>query len=76
LKHAGQLPGGAQQFELGLLEPDISAAVQKAAREVVDAVVGAGLARVEYTLWPLASLKGTEGGGRRGKRFRKSGKHH
>ena len=29
-------------------------------QEVIAAVVGGGLARVEYTLWPLSSLKGTE----------------
>lgn len=32
----------------------------KAAEQVIDAVVGAGLATVEYRLWPLASLKGLE----------------
>ena len=39
---------------------DEAAPCYKAAHEVIAAVVGAGLARVEYTLWPLASLKGTE----------------
>lgn len=33
----------------------------KSAEEVVSAVVAAGLARVEHTLWPLASIKGDEG---------------
>lgn len=42
----------------------------KSSREVIDAVVGAGLATIEYTLWPLASLKGTEGG-RRPKRSKR-----
>lgn len=42
----------------------------KSSREVIDAVVGAGLATIEYTLWPLASLKGTEGG-RRPKRLKR-----
>jgi hypothetical protein len=28
--------------------------------EVVEAVVAAGLAEVEYRLWPLASIKGTD----------------
>lgn len=37
----------------------------KSAEEVVAAVAAAGLAEVEYALWPLASLKGTEE--RRGK---------
>lgn len=32
--------------------------VYKSAQEVVDAVVKAGLAEIEYHLWPLASLKG------------------
>lgn len=32
----------------------------KSAAEVVDAVVAAGLARVEHRLWPLASIKGNE----------------
>jgi tRNA-splicing ligase RtcB (3'-phosphate/5'-hydroxy nucleic acid ligase) len=57
---------------------DEAAPCYKASEEVVAAVVGAGLAKIEYSLWPLASLKGTEGaGGRRGKRSsRKSSKHH
>ena len=57
---------------------DESSACYKRSKEVVGAVVGAGLATVEYTLWPLASLKGTESAGRRkGKRSkRQSSKHH
>ncbi len=39
---------------------DEAAPCYKPSREVIAAVVGAGLARVEYSLWPLASLKGTE----------------
>lgn len=39
---------------------DEAAPCYKPAQEVVAAVVGAGLARVEHTLWPLSSLKGTE----------------
>jgi tRNA-splicing ligase RtcB len=39
---------------------DEAAPCYKPAQEVVAAVVDAGLARVEYTLWPLSSLKGTE----------------
>ncbi|EYF08158.1 RtcB family protein [Chondromyces apiculatus] len=39
---------------------DESSACYKSAEDVVTAVVDAGLARVEYRLWPLASLKGTE----------------
>jgi tRNA-splicing ligase RtcB (3'-phosphate/5'-hydroxy nucleic acid ligase) len=41
---------------------DESAACYKRCEEVVDAVVAAGLAEVQHTLWPLASLKGTEDG--------------
>jgi len=44
---------------------DESSACYKSAEEVIAAVVGAGLAKVEHTLWPLSSLKGTEGGGNR-----------
>jgi tRNA-splicing ligase RtcB len=39
---------------------DEAAPCYKSAQEVLDAVVGAGLARVEYALWPLSSLKGIE----------------
>jgi tRNA-splicing ligase RtcB len=39
---------------------DESDACYKSSQEVIAAVVGAGLAEVEYTLWPLASLKGVE----------------
>ena len=38
---------------------DESDACYKSSAEVVGAVVAAGLAEVEYRLWPLASLKGT-----------------
>jgi tRNA-splicing ligase RtcB len=56
----------------GRVPIDEAAPCYKRAKEVVGAVVGAGLATVEYTLWPLASLKGTEGGGgRRGKRSKR-----
>jgi tRNA-splicing ligase RtcB len=39
---------------------DESGPCYKPAREVVDCVVSAGLAEIEYELEPLASLKGTE----------------
>ncbi len=56
----------------GRVPIDEAAPCYKSSREVIDAVVGAGLATIEYTLWPLASLKGTEGaGGRRGKRSKR-----
>lgn len=44
---------------------DESSACYKSASEVIAAVVGAGLARVEYTLSPLASIKGNEEKNRR-----------
>ncbi len=47
---------------------DESAQCYKRAEEVIDVVVGAGLARVEHRLWPLASIKGTEEGAARGAR--------
>jgi len=40
----------------------------KSAEEVVSAVVAAKLARIEYTLWPLASIKGNEEGAARERR--------
>ena len=45
----------------GRVPLDEAAPCYKPAADVIAAVVGAGLARVEYTLWPLASLKGEEG---------------
>jgi tRNA-splicing ligase RtcB len=39
---------------------DESDACYKSSEEVVNAVVGAGLAEIEYHLWPLASLKGVD----------------
>lgn len=44
----------------GRVPLDESSACYKSAEEVVAAVVAAGLARVEHTLWPLASIKGNE----------------
>jgi len=46
----------------GRVPLDEAAPAYKSSREVIAAVEAAGLARVEYTLWPLASLKGTEEG--------------
>lgn len=48
--------------EDGRVPLDESGACYKRAGDVIDVVVGAGLARVEHRLWPLASLKGTESG--------------
>jgi tRNA-splicing ligase RtcB len=39
---------------------DEAAPAYKPSSQVVKSVVDAGLARIEYRLWPLASLKGTE----------------
>jgi tRNA-splicing ligase RtcB len=44
----------------GRVPIDESDACYKSAREVVSAVVSAGLAEIEYSLWPLASLKGLD----------------
>jgi tRNA-splicing ligase RtcB len=44
----------------GKVPLDESVACYKSAVEVVEAVVAAGLAEVEYRLWPLASIKGTD----------------
>ncbi|MEK6304070.1 MAG: RtcB family protein [Acidobacteriota bacterium] len=62
----------------GRVPLDEAAPCYKASEEVVAAVVGAGLATVEHKLWPLASLKGTEGSrGRKSKRGnRKTSKHY
>jgi tRNA-splicing ligase RtcB len=49
----------------GRVPLDEAGPAYKPSREVVDAVVRAGLATVEVTLLPLASLKGTEERGRR-----------
>jgi tRNA-splicing ligase RtcB len=50
---------------------DEAAPAYKSSEEVIKAVVGAGLAEIQYTLWPLASLKGTEEG--KGKRRKRKG---
>lgn len=55
----------------GRVPLDEAAPCYKSSEEVIAAVVGAGLAEVEYTLWPLASLKGTE---EKSNRKRKMGK--
>jgi tRNA-splicing ligase RtcB (3'-phosphate/5'-hydroxy nucleic acid ligase) len=70
----------------GRVPLDEAAPAYKPAEEVLAAVVGAGLARVEHRLWPLASLKGVDGkkGGRgredrrgkQGDRRKKSSGHY
>ena len=44
----------------GAVPIDESGPCYKSSREVIDAVRRAGLAEIEYVLWPLASLKGTD----------------
>ena len=56
----------------GRVPLDEAAPCYKSAAEVIEAVVGAGLATIEYKLWPLASLKGTDE--RKSKKRRKGGK--
>jgi tRNA-splicing ligase RtcB len=52
----------------GRVPIDEAAPCYKSSREVVQAVLDAGLAEIEHELWPLSSLKGTdERAGRRGK---------
>jgi tRNA-splicing ligase RtcB (3'-phosphate/5'-hydroxy nucleic acid ligase) len=58
----------------GRVPIDEAAPCYKPSAEVIAAVVGAGLARVEYTLWPLASLKGDED--RQSRQGKKFGKKH
>jgi tRNA-splicing ligase RtcB (3'-phosphate/5'-hydroxy nucleic acid ligase) len=58
----------------GRVPLDESNACYKSAEEVVTAVVAAGLARIEYTLWPLASIKGNEEGASRDRQRKKKEK--
>jgi tRNA-splicing ligase RtcB (3'-phosphate/5'-hydroxy nucleic acid ligase) len=66
----------------GRVPLDEAAPCYKPSEEVVAAVVGAGLAEIEHSLWPLASLKGTDElrrgrkgrGGDKGGRVRGEGK--
>ena len=60
--------------ETGRVPIDESAVCYKSSEEVINAVVGAGLAAVEYSLWPLASLKGDDG--RKSGRFKKGSSKH
>jgi len=52
----------------GRVPIDESAECYKSSEEVVKAVLDAGLAEVQYKLWPVSSLKGTEEGPRWRKR--------
>ena len=58
----------------GRVPLDESAQCYKSSEEVVAAVVAAGLARVEHTLWPLASIKGNEEGAARARQRERKGK--
>jgi tRNA-splicing ligase RtcB len=58
----------------GRVPLDESAQCYKSCEEVVAAVVAAGLARVEHTLWPVASIKGNEEGAARASQREKRGK--
>jgi tRNA-splicing ligase RtcB (3'-phosphate/5'-hydroxy nucleic acid ligase) len=58
----------------GRVPLDESAQCYKSCEEVVSAVVAAGLARVEHTLWPLASVKGSEEGAARAQRRERKGR--
>lgn len=61
----------------GRVPLDEAAPAYKSSAEVIRAVVEAGLAEIQYTLWPLASLKGIdERKGRRRKDKKKSSKHY
>ncbi len=53
---------------------DESGQCYKSSEEVIAAVVAAGLARVQHTLWPLASIKGDDKGASRAARTAKKGK--
>ncbi|MBD0371950.1 MAG: RtcB family protein [Pyrinomonadaceae bacterium] len=62
----------------GRVPLDEAAPAYKPSEEVVRAVVEAGLARIEHTLWPLASLKGVDerkARRRKGGRSKKSSDH-
>jgi tRNA-splicing ligase RtcB len=56
----------------GRVPLDEAAPAYKSSQAVIEAVTGAGLARIEHQLWPLASLKGADE--RKGKRRGKGGK--
>jgi tRNA-splicing ligase RtcB len=66
----------------GRVPLDEAAPAYKPSEEVLAAVVGAGLARVEHRLWPLASLKGVDERkgrnrkGKQGKQRKPSSEHY
>ena len=64
----------------GRVPLDEAAPCYKPSEQVIEAVVGAGLAEIEHRLWPLASLKGVDerrrGKKEKGKGGRKTSKHY
>jgi len=58
----------------GRVPLDEAAQCYKSCEEVVSAVVSAGLARVEHTLWPLASIKGNEESAARARQRERKGR--
>lgn len=64
--------------ENGRVPIDEAAPCYKPSEEVIQAVIGAGLATVEYRLWPLASLKGDDGRASRKNKAKgkRSGRHY
>jgi tRNA-splicing ligase RtcB len=55
----------------GRVPLDEAAPCYKSAEDVIEAVVAAGLAEIEHRLWPLASLKGTDGAKGKGRKRKK-----
>ena len=60
----------------GRVPLDEAAPAYKSSAEVIAAVTGAGLARIEHALYPLASLKGADSGGKGKKRFKDGKRDH
>jgi tRNA-splicing ligase RtcB len=59
----------------GVVPIDESSECYKSSDEVINAVVGAGLAKIEHKLWPLSSIKGADEGFR-SKKKKKNSSHH
>lgn len=60
----------------GVVPIDESSECYKSSDEVINAVVGAGLAKIEHKLWPLSSIKGTDEGFRAKKKKKNSSQHY
>lgn len=70
---------GVQVNADGMVPIDESSGCYKSSDEVIKAVTSAGLARIEYRLWPLSSIKGNEEGGwlrKKAKRRKHTSKHY